>query len=85
MSPISNPSGRRSSSDVPRYSTQEKGKGRDTSGTINGRGIHSVPASAGVVTGSGKVNKKYGLGQKPFFDITKAEDLCGLEEGGSST
>jgi hypothetical protein len=44
------------------------------------RGSQSVPISA-APNGNERPREKYGLGTKPVVDMTKAEDLCGLEEG----
>ncbi|WVQ94166.1 hypothetical protein IAU59_001244 [Kwoniella sp. CBS 9459] len=59
-----------------RYTSAQKGKGRDLSPNANGAA--SVPNSAGAGKASG--NGRYGLGSRPQFDMAKAEDFCGLEE-----
>ncbi|WWD22682.1 hypothetical protein CI109_107175 [Kwoniella shandongensis] len=57
-----------------RYTTQQKGKGRDTSPM-------SVPNSAGGFRPNGPAGTgKYGLGEKPEMDVSRAEELCGLQE-----
>ncbi|OXH41627.1 hypothetical protein J008_00512 [Cryptococcus neoformans] len=61
-----------------KYTSDQKGKGRDTDGLM----------SAGLGTGVGYVEGdvnggetgKYGLGEKPEMDTPRAEELCGLEE-----
>ena len=58
------------------YRTAEKGKGKGT-GSVS----QSVPVSAVSNGDDRKVKEKYGLGSRPLFDGTKAEDLCGIEEG----
>ena len=59
---------------VPR--SNDKGKAREALGVAQ-----SVPASA--VSRKAEPKDKYGLGPMPMFDTTKAEDLCGIEEGAS--
>lgn len=47
-------------------STRDKGKGRET---VVGSG------------NNGAKSGKYGLGEQPEMDMSKAEELCGIEEG----
>ncbi|WVF66552.1 hypothetical protein IAT40_001292 [Kwoniella sp. CBS 6097] len=63
-----------------RYTSAQKGKGRDLSPNTqtNANGAASVPNSAGPGRSPG--NGRYGLGNRPEFDLAKAEDFCGLEE-----
>jgi hypothetical protein len=44
-----------------------------------GKAREEGPRSAAPSNGGDK--GKYGLGRKPDFDTSKAEELCGLEEG----
>ncbi|ORY26507.1 hypothetical protein BCR39DRAFT_541040 [Naematelia encephala] len=65
-----------------RYSSIQKGKGREI--PLNS-GRNSMPASIGSgLAGRGLVNgdpsKVHGLGARPEIDIAKAEELCGIEE-----
>ena len=64
-----------------RYTAQEKGKGRDVS-PGNQNGIESVPVSAGGANGVEKpvAQGRYGIGDRPHFDMAVAENLCGIEE-----
>ena len=65
----------------PRFTAQQKGKGKDD-GT-NGTGIQNVPLNANVSQTNGDGGQeKYGLGPRPVLDVAKAEELCGIEEGG---
>ncbi|OCF34874.1 hypothetical protein I316_03421 [Kwoniella heveanensis BCC8398] len=59
-----------------RYTSAQKGKGRDLSPNTNA--ASSVPHSAGAGRNPG--SGRYGLGGRPDFDLAKAEDFCGLEE-----
>ena len=58
--------------------SRDKGKGRE-------EGPRSAaPDSGREENGNGDGERgKYGLGTKPDFDMSKAEELCGLEEGQS--
>lgn len=59
-------------------SSRDKGKGRE-------EGPRSAAPDSGhntIENGDGE-RGKYGLGKKPEFDMSKAEELCGLEEGQS--
>ena len=69
-----------------RYTAEEKGKGRDVS-PANQNGNRSLPASAGGVNGVEKpvAQGRYGIGDRPEFDMAVAEDLCGIEEGEGET
>ncbi|WWC90184.1 uncharacterized protein L201_005117 [Kwoniella dendrophila CBS 6074] len=64
-----------------RYSSSQKGKSREISPN-NHQGIsNTAPNSSGGYTNGGtKGIGKYGLGNKPEFDMVKAEEYCGLEE-----
>jgi hypothetical protein len=59
-----------------RGSLESKGKAREVN-----NGAASVPASAIPSTNGGL--SKYGLGERPVMDPTRAEDLCGIDEGES--
>ncbi|GFZ44555.1 hypothetical protein JCM24511_02279 [Saitozyma sp. JCM 24511] len=56
-----------------RGSLDSKGKPREVN-----NGAASVPASAIPSTNGGL--SKYGLGERPAMDPTRAEDLCGIDE-----
>ncbi|KAK4683776.1 hypothetical protein P7C73_g6450, partial [Tremellales sp. Uapishka_1] len=47
------------------YSSLDKGKQRESPVSINGNGV--------------KKEGKYGLGEQPHMDMSKAEELCGIE------
>jgi hypothetical protein len=57
---------------------------RDRSMGLNGKGkereVESMPGSA--ITPDGGREGRYGLGSRPELDVSKAEELCGIEEGG---
>jgi hypothetical protein len=56
-------------------SSRDKGKGRE-------EGPRSAAPDSGPNERNGEGERgKYGLGTKPEFDTSKAEELCGLEEG----
>lgn len=60
------------------YHSADKGKGKESNSASQ-----SVPVSAMTNGDDRKQKEKYGLGSKPLLDSTKAEDLCGIEEGES--
>lgn len=68
----------RSSTDSYRSSGLDKGKGRADPAAY---GSQSVPVSATTNGNDGRRKERYGLGSRPLFDSTKAEDLCGVDEG----
>jgi hypothetical protein len=77
--PIPKISSRRSE-DSQRYTTQQKGKGKSRdSSPANGWsiGLEGGNLETRKKTGSGR----YGIGERPSFATSRAEELCGIEEG----